>query len=102
MTAAREPDASALALTLYLDGSDDPDRPAYGMLLLDDDFLVLVGAARPYPPRHPAVGRVDRRGRHSRPRVTDRIGQSARAGDRVTVRSRSIVVLCAPTGREAD
>jgi isoamylase len=37
-------DPSALALALYLDGSDDPDRGADGTLLLDDDFLVLVNA----------------------------------------------------------
>jgi glycogen operon protein len=35
---------SALALALYLDGSDAPDRAADGSPLLDDDFLVLVNA----------------------------------------------------------
>jgi glycogen operon protein len=44
MTAAGWSDASALAVTLYLDGSDDPDQAADGTLLLDDDFLVLVNA----------------------------------------------------------
>jgi isoamylase len=34
----------ALALTLYLDGRDDPDRAADGSPLVDDDFLVLVNA----------------------------------------------------------
>ena len=44
MTAADWSDGSALAVALYLDGSDDPDRAADGTLLLDDDFLVLVNA----------------------------------------------------------
>jgi isoamylase len=42
MTDADWADGSALALAVYLDGSDDPDRAADGTLLLDDDFLVLV------------------------------------------------------------
>jgi isoamylase len=37
-------DPSALALTIYLDGSDDPDLAADGSPLTDDDFLVLVNA----------------------------------------------------------
>jgi isoamylase len=44
MTGADWSDANALAVALYLDGSDDPDRAADGSLLLDDDFLVLVNA----------------------------------------------------------
>jgi isoamylase len=44
MNAADWADANALAVALYLDGSDDPDRAADGTLLLDDDFLVLVNA----------------------------------------------------------
>jgi isoamylase len=44
MTDADWADGSALALAVYLDGSDDPDRAADGTLLLDDDFLVLVNA----------------------------------------------------------
>ena len=35
---------SSLALAIYLDGSDDPDRSDDGTLLVDDDFLVLVNA----------------------------------------------------------
>jgi isoamylase len=34
----------ALALALYLDGADAPDRAADGSPMLDDDFLVLVNA----------------------------------------------------------
>jgi glycogen operon protein len=37
-------DPSARALTLYLDGGNDPDRAADGHLLVDDDFLVLVNS----------------------------------------------------------
>jgi glycogen operon protein len=37
-------DPSALAIAVYLDGSDDPDRAEDGTLMLDDDFLVLVNA----------------------------------------------------------
>jgi glycogen operon protein len=44
MTAANWSDPSALAIALYLDGSDDPDQAPDGSWLLDDDFLLLVNA----------------------------------------------------------
>jgi isoamylase len=44
LTDADWSDPGALAITLYLDGADDPDRAADGTLLTDDDFLVLVNA----------------------------------------------------------
>ncbi len=44
MTDADWKDDSALALAVYLDGSDSPDRAADGTPLLDDDFLILVNA----------------------------------------------------------
>ena len=44
MTGADWSDENALAIALYLDGSDDPDRAEDGTWLLDDDFLVLVNA----------------------------------------------------------
>jgi glycogen operon protein len=44
LTDADWSDLSALAIALYLDGADDPDRAADGTLLTDDDFLVLVNA----------------------------------------------------------
>jgi len=44
MTAADWADENGLALAIYLDGSDDPDRAVDGSLLADDDFLVLVNA----------------------------------------------------------
>ena len=44
MTGADWSDQRALAIALYLDGSDDPDRADDGSLMVDDDFLVLVNA----------------------------------------------------------
>ena len=37
-------DPNALAIAIYLDGSDDPDRAEDGTPMLDDDFLVMVNA----------------------------------------------------------
>jgi glycogen operon protein len=44
MTSADWADPAARCLTLYLDGSDDPDVAADGTLLVDDDFLVMINA----------------------------------------------------------
>ncbi len=44
MTGRDWSDRNALAIALYLDGSDDPDRAEDGTPLVDDDFLVLVNA----------------------------------------------------------
>jgi len=44
MTDAGWDDGSALAVAIYLDGSDSPDRAADGHLLLDDDFYLMVNA----------------------------------------------------------
>ena len=44
MTGTDWSDPNALAIALYLDGSDAPDRAADGTWLVDDDFLVLVNA----------------------------------------------------------
>jgi isoamylase len=44
MTGADWADPSALALAIYLDGSDDPDLARDGRPLLDDDLLVLFNA----------------------------------------------------------
>ena len=94
-------DASALALALYLDGSDDPDRAADGTPLLDDDFLVLVNAwweplefvlpsTRERAAWHVEINTCD---------LTPPAGSAAAvrdAGDRVAVGPRSLVVLCNP------
>ena len=42
MTIENWTDPNARALTIYLDGDDDPDLAEDGTPLLDDDFLVLV------------------------------------------------------------
>ena len=100
MTAASWSDPNALAIALYLDGSDDPDRAGDGTWLLDDDFLVLVNAwwdplefvlpatrpeaswrveidtYDPAPPAGPPAARC--------------------AGDHVTAGPRSVVVLLSP------
>ena len=97
MTAADWSDGSALAVALYLDGSDDPDRAADGTLLLDDDFLVLVNAwwepldfvlpaTRPSAEWRVEVDTYD---------PASPTG-SATAGTHVTVGPRSIVVLSDP------
>ena len=44
MTGGDWSDPSALAVAIYLDGADEPDRAADGSFLVDDDFLVLVNA----------------------------------------------------------
>ena len=92
-------DPNALALGIYLDGSDDPDRAADGSLLLDDDFLVLVNAwwepldftvppTRPGQAWQPEIDSYD----------PDRAAGAAqrRAGDRVTAGPRSVCVLRGP------
>ena len=101
MTAADWSDGSALAVALYLDGSDDPDRAADGTLLLDDDFLVLVNAwwepldftlpaTRAQAAWHDEIDSYD-------PAAPARSGPAGRrAGDSVTVGPRSVVVLSGP------
>ena len=105
MTAGDWADASALAVALYLDGSDDPDRAADGTLLLDDDFLVLVNAwweplefvlppTREQSAWHVELDSYD---------LTSPAGSAAasrKAGDRVAVAPRSIVVLGDPRSAE--
>ena len=77
MAGADWADASALAIALYLDGSDDPDRAADGSLLVDDDFLVLVNAWwEPLEfvlPGRQETGGVAYRTGQLRPHVTGRI-----------------------------
>ena len=94
MTAADWSDVYALAVTLFLDGSDDPDWAADGTPLLDDDFLVLVNAwwqgldfvlptTKAETPWRVELDSYD----------PTRAVAGRRAGDRVTVCPRSIVVL---------
>jgi isoamylase len=101
MTQADWSDVNALALCIYLDGSDDPDEGPDGRPLLDDDFLVLVNAwwepigftlpgtragqewqleIDSYQPAMPGAA----------------AGSPGRAGDQVTVGPRSVRVLRGP------
>jgi glycogen operon protein len=99
MTAADWSNPAALALAMYLDGSDDPDRAADGSPLLDDDFLVLFNAWwEPLDFTLPAI----RDGQAWQveidsydPAAADR-AQPRRAGDRVTLGPRSVTVLRGP------
>ena len=91
-------DPSGLAIAIYLDGSDEPDRAADGSPLLDDDFLVLVNAwwqpldftvpaTRDGTTWHTAIDTFD----------PARTGAGPlRAGGQLTVDPRSIVVLHGP------
>jgi len=96
-------DPGALAIALYLDGADDPDRAANGTWLVDDDFLVLVNAWwEPLDFVLPAT-REQARWRveidtwdpaaSTAPSSADGERQ---AGDTVTVGPRSVVVLLDP------
>ncbi len=92
-------DRNALALGVYLDGSDDPDTGPDGQPLLDDDFLVLVNAwweplaftvpaARAGQAWHTDIDSFDPAGADPAP--------PCRAGDQVTVGPRSVLVLRGP------
>jgi isoamylase len=109
MSPAEWSEGSALAIALYLDGSDGPDRAADGTPLLDDDFLVLVNAwweaidfvlpdTRPGAGWHAEVdtftpGALDP-GTLAGPAV------AGRAGDKLAVGPRSVFVLRSPRPRE--
>ena len=98
MNGADWADPSALAIGIYLDGSDDPDRAEDGTPLRDDDFLVLVNAwwepldftlpaTRPDAGWHVEIDTYEP-GSKEGPDATDR-----KAGDNITVGPRSVVVL---------
>jgi isoamylase len=101
MTGADWADKNALAIALYLDGSDDPDRAADGTWLVDDDFLVLVNAwwepldfvlpaTRTQAEWQVEIDTYD-------PTPTDGSATDRHiAGDRVAVGPRSVVVLSNP------
>jgi glycogen operon protein len=102
MTDADWKDDSALALAVYLDGSDSPDRAADGTALLDDDFLVLVNAWWELLDFTLPVTRGLADDRTWQLEVNTFEGTSPsparplKAGDIYTVSPRSIVVLRAP------
>ena len=89
-------DQSALAIAIYLDGSDDPDRAEDGTLMLDDDFLVMVNAwweplGFTLPATRPGAewqAEIDSHDPAAAAEAPER-----RAGDQVTVGPRSIAVF---------
>ena len=96
MTSGDWRDRGARCIVLYLDGADDPDEDANGVPLVDDDFLLLVNAwwepldfvvpaTREDQRWHPVIDTYEPTGIAAPIEVT--------AGDRRTVRPRSIVVL---------
>ena len=98
MNGADWADPSALAIGIYLDGADDPDRAEDGTPLRDDDFLVLVNAwweqldftlpaTRPDAGWHVEIDTYEP-GSKEGPDATER-----KAGDNITVGPRSVVVL---------
>src|SRR5262249_35028203 len=101
MTGADWSDPSALAIALYLDGSDDPDRAADGTPLVDDDFLVLTNAwwepltftlpaTRPHAAWQVEIDTYD-----PMPQ-TEPATAELKPGDDITVGPRSSVVLTNP------
>jgi isoamylase len=103
MTSGDWSDPNALAVGIYLDGSDDPDRAADGTLLLDDDFLVLVNAwweplDFTIPPAQPGQAWQLAIDSYDPQRATGDGAAAAgrQAGDRVTVGPRSVCVLRGP------
>jgi isoamylase len=95
MTEADWADPNALALGIYLDGSDDPDHGPDGRPLLDDDFLVLVNAW--WEPIEFAIP-VTRVGTAWQAEIDTYSlaaadGPPRRAGAQVTVGPRSVLVL---------
>jgi glycogen operon protein len=95
-------DPSALAIGIYLDGSDDPDRAEDGTLMVDDDFLVLVNAWwEPLDFTLPATRPAARWHAEIDTYNPDATGAAAErgAGDKATVGPRSVAVLRAAASR---
>jgi len=98
-------DPGALAIGIYLDGSDDPDRADDGTLLADDDFLVLVNAW--WEPLDFTLPETRPDARWAVEIDTHDPGSQAGdrgAGDSVTVGPRSVVVITSrrPALRRTD
>ena len=98
MTQESWDDREALALGVYLDGSDAPDTGPGGQPLFDDDFLVLVNGW--WEPLEFTIGDC-RPGLAWRAEIDTFDPASAaapvrRADDRVTVGPRSVLVLRGP------
>jgi isoamylase len=99
MTGTDWSDNSALAVAIYLDGSDEPDRAADGSPLLDDDFLVLVNAWwQPLAFTIPATraGTTWQTAIDTYDPARTAATAPLRAGDQLAVSPRSITVLRGP------
>jgi len=91
---------NALAIALYLDGSDAPDRAADGTWLIDDDFMVLVNAW--WEPLNFTLPETRPQARWQQEIDTFdpvRAGSDTtrlQAGDQIAVGPRSVIVLLSP------
>jgi len=99
MTASDWANPGALALAIYLDGSDDPDHAQDGALLVDDDFLAMFNAW--WEPLDFVIpGTRDGQAWTAEIDTYDPTSIAAaprhRAGDSVTVGPRSVTVLRGP------
>jgi glycogen operon protein len=103
MTGANWDDPNARCITVYLDGSDDPDRDATGAPLIDDDLLLLVnGWSEPVDFVVPDT-RPDARWRlelDSGDLDDVRSVDPVAAGQKLTVAGRSVVVLASSEHRD--
>jgi glycogen operon protein len=98
MTEQEWADERLRCLTLYLDGTDDPDQSRSGEPLCDDDFLVMVnGWWKPVSFAIPTVRDVPQEWLAEvdsfDQAVTADSAPSRSAGDQLAVRPRSIIVL---------
>jgi glycogen operon protein len=102
MTQADWGDPNALALGIYLDGTDDPDTAPDGSAMLDDDFLVLVNAwweplEFALPSTRPGQAwRADIDSYEPADPSAAAAAPQRQAGDHVTVGPRSVSVLRGP------
>jgi glycogen operon protein len=99
MTPADWGDSNALALALYLDGSDAPDRAQDGSPMVDDDFLALFNAWwEPLDFVIPATreGLAWRAEIDSHDPAATAAAPERQAGDKVSVGPRSVLVLRGP------
>ena len=104
MTIADWSNPNALAVALYLDGSDDPDRAADGTWLVDDDFMVLVNAWwEPLdfvlPATRPQAGWQVEIDTYELASPSGQAAAQRGAGDQITVGPRSVAVLKSPLAR---
>ena len=100
MEAGNWSDLNALAIALYLDGSDAPDRAADGTWLIDDDFMVLVNAwweplDFTLPETRPQARWQQEIDTFDPVRAGSAVTQLG-AGDQIAVGPRSVVVLLSP------